>query len=203
MAPLDGIVANAGIMALPRLEQRHGLELQFLTNHMGHFLLVTGLVDRLTDDGRVVMLSSAAHKGAPSSGIEFDNLAGTRGYRPWRAYGQSKLANLLFARQLARTFEGSRRSAVAVHPGVIATPLFRHMAGPAQLAMGLAGPLFLKTVAQGAATQVWGTVHPAAGAHSGAYLADCNVAVSSSLGRDAGLAERLWTESERIAASLA
>jgi NAD(P)-dependent dehydrogenase (short-subunit alcohol dehydrogenase family) len=203
MAPLDGIIANAGIMALPKLEQRHGYELQFFTNHIGHFLLVTGLVDRLAPDGRVVVLSSGAHVNAPGSGIEFDNLSGERGYRPWRAYGQSKLANLLFARQLAKRFVGTGRTAHAVHPGVIATPLFRHMGGLAKVAMSLAGPLFLKTVPQGAATQTWAAVHPEARRHSGAYFADCNVARSSALGHDDALAGRLWEESERIVAELA
>jgi len=87
--PLDVIVANAGIMALPKLNQAHGYELQFFTNHIGHFILVTGLLDRLTDDARVVILSSAAHQMAPVGGIQFDNLSGERGYKGWVAYGQS------------------------------------------------------------------------------------------------------------------
>lgn len=110
---LDGIIANAGIMALPRLQQKHGLELQFLTNHLGHFQLVTGLLPLLSERGRVVILSSRAHRMAPLSGIEFDNLGGERGYRPWRAYGQSKLANLLFARALSRRIP---QAVSAVHP---------------------------------------------------------------------------------------
>ena len=76
---LDAIICNAGIMALPKLEQVHGIELQFFTNHIGHFMLVTGLLDRLADDGRVVMLSSGAHTMAPREGIRFDDLAGARG----------------------------------------------------------------------------------------------------------------------------
>ncbi len=200
--PLDGIICNAGIMALPKLEQKLGYELQFFTNHVGHFLLVTGLVDQLTADGRVVMLSSAAHKAAPGVGIELDNLSGERGYAPWRAYGQSKLANLLFARELARRWQGTGRTANAVHPGVIATNLTRYMPASQQLAFTLGKPLFLKTIPQGAATQTWAAVHPDAGKLRGEYLADCNVAKPSALGRDDGLAARLWTESERIAASL-
>src|SRR3954451_393540 len=77
-AQLDGIIANAGIMALPKLEQAFGIELQFFTNHIGHFLLITGLLDRLTPDGRVVMLSSTAHQMAPKGGIAFDNLDGAK-----------------------------------------------------------------------------------------------------------------------------
>ena len=99
---LDGIICNAGIMALPEPKKAFGYELQFFTNHVGHFMLVTGLLDRLADEGRVVMLSSGAHMRAPKGGIEFDNLSGDIGYTPWKAYGQSKLANLLFAKELAR-----------------------------------------------------------------------------------------------------
>jgi len=115
---LDAIICNAGIMALPALQQAHGYELQFFTNHIGHFMLVTGLLDVLSDTGRVVMLSSSAHAQAPKAGIQFDNLSGERGYRPWGNYGQSKLANLLFAKELQRRFAGSNQTAYAVHPGV-------------------------------------------------------------------------------------
>lgn len=197
-APLDGILGNAGIMALPKLEVKLGYELQFFTNHVGHFILATGLLDVVKPGGRVVMLSSAAHKNAPAAGIEFDNLYGARGYSPWGAYGQSKLANLLFVRELGRRWAGSGRVANAVHPGVIATNLVRHMAAPMRLAWAAAAPLVLKTIPQGAATQVWALVHPAAAALQGEYLADCNVAKSSVLGRDMVLAARLWAETERI-----
>ena len=110
--PLDAIVANAGIMALPKLHQAHGYELQFFTNHIGHFILVTGLLDQLADDARVVMLSSAAHQMAPAGGIQFDNLSGERAYKGWVAYGQSKIANLLFAKETADRLFGdhSRRN---------------------------------------------------------------------------------------------
>ena len=103
---LDAIICNAGIMALPKLEQVAGIERQFFTNHIGHFILVSGLLDNLATDGRVVMLSSALHASAPPEGIAFDNLSGERGYKPWTAYGQSKFANLLFAKELARRFAG-------------------------------------------------------------------------------------------------
>ncbi len=199
---LDGILCNAGIMALPKLEQKHGYELQFLTNHLGHFILVTGLMDQLKADGRLVMLSSAAHRNAPSVGIEFDNLAGQRSYSAWGNYGQAKLANLLVARELARRWHDTGRVANAVHPGVIQTNLGRHMGSVISAVMGAFGPLFLKSIPQGAATQTWALVHPDAAKVRGEYLADCNVAQSSTAGRDMNLAERLWTESERIVAGL-
>jgi WW domain-containing oxidoreductase len=199
---LDALVCNAGIMALPRLEQAHGIELQLFTNHVGHFILVTGLLDRLAEDGRVVMLSSAAHTRAPSGGIRFDDLAGAKGYSPWGHYGQSKLANLLFAKELARRLAGTRKTANAVHPGVIRTNLGRHMPSIAQLVFGLVGPLFLKTVAQGAATQVYAAVHPAVAATSGADFADCNVARPRADADDPALARRLWEVSAAIVAGL-
>jgi NAD(P)-dependent dehydrogenase (short-subunit alcohol dehydrogenase family) len=199
---LDAIICNAGIMALPRRELAHGIELQFFTNHVGHFILVTGLIDALTEEGRVVMLSSAAHRMAPTEGIRFDDLAGDHGYSPWGHYGQSKLANLLFAKELARRFRNTRRTANAVHPGVIHTNLGRHMAAPLRFAFGLIVPLFLKTPAQGAATEVWAAVHPSLAATSGAYFADCNVAKARADADDPALARRLWEVTESIVAGL-
>jgi NAD(P)-dependent dehydrogenase (short-subunit alcohol dehydrogenase family) len=195
---LHGIVCNAGIMALPRLEKACGYELQFFTNHIGHFILVTGLLDHLDDTARVVMLSSAAHKGAPAQGVEFDNLSGTHGYGPWRAYGQSKLCNILFANHLAKRFEGSGRTANAVHPGVIATALGRSMPAFARAALSAASPLVLKTIPQGAATQCYVATNAGLDGVKGQYFADSNVAVPSALARDEALAARLWAESERI-----
>lgn len=202
LGPLDAIVANAGIMALPKLETKLGYELQFFTNHVGHYLLVTGLVDTLAADGRVVMVSSDAHKRAPSAGIELDNLDGAKGYTPWGAYGQSKLANLLFARELARRWKGTGRVANALHPGVIATNLGRHLPAVANLAFAVSKPLFLKTIPQGAATQTWAAAHPDGGKVTGEYLSDCNVGKSNALGRDDALAARLWAKTEEIVAGL-
>jgi NAD(P)-dependent dehydrogenase (short-subunit alcohol dehydrogenase family) len=196
---LDGLIANAGIMALPRLKQKQGYEIQFFTNHIGHFILVTGLLDRLADNGRVVMVSSKAHERAPAEGIQFDNLSGEEGYTPWGAYGQSKLANLLFARTLSKRFDGSGRTANALHPGVIATNLSRHMNPLVRGVLSVAKPLVLKSIPQGAATQCFVATHPDAAGVSGEYWADCNVSQSSRHGADDAMAGRLWTVSEEIA----
>ncbi len=200
--PIDAIICNAGIMALPKLEQKHGLELQFLTNHIGHFILVTGLLDQLTDKGRVVMLSSGAHTAAPKEGIQFDNLDGSRGYAGWKNYGQSKLANLLFARHLAKRLEGTGKTANAVHPGVIRTNLARHMSPAATIGLAVAGPLALKSIGQGAATQCYVATHPSLDEVSGEYFSHCNVARSSAHGRDAAMAEKLWQVSEELVSGL-
>lgn len=198
---LDGIVCNAGIMALPKLERAFGYEMQFFTNHIGHFMLVTGLLGRLAPEGRVVMLSSAAHNAAPPGGIQFDNLTGETGYNPWAAYGQSKLANLLFAKELAKRLGSTGQTANAVHPGVINTNLGRSMPGIARAALAVAAPLALKSIPQGAATQCYVATHPDMKV-SGEYFADCNVAPSSAVSRDPALAARLWEASEKIVAEL-
>jgi NAD(P)-dependent dehydrogenase (short-subunit alcohol dehydrogenase family) len=189
--PLDALICNAGIMALPVRQQAFGVELQLFTNHVGHFILVTGLLDRLAEDGRVVMLSSAAHTMAPREGIRLDDLAASHGYSTWGNYGQSKLANLLFAKELARRLAGTRRTANAVHPGVIQTNLGRHMPPLARLVFGLANPLVLKSVPQGAATEVFVAVHPSVAGVSGAYFADCNVARPRAIADDPALARAL------------
>lgn len=199
---LDGIIANAGIMALPERQLQHGYELQFFTNHVGHFMLVTGLVDLLAPSGRVVILSSAAHRGAYREGIRLDDLGAARGYSAWGAYGQAKLANLLFARQLSRRLPPGQ-TANAVHPGVIQTNLGRHMPAVMTLAFGTLGnALALKSIPQGAATTCYVAANPGAAAITGEYWADCNIAASSEHGRDEALAVALWEKTEAIVAGL-
>ena len=200
--PLDAIICNAGIMALPKLEKKHGYELQFFTNHIGHFILVTSLLDNLADNGRVVMLSSAAHNGAPSEGIQFDNLDGAGGYSPWANYGQSKLANLLFANELSKRLAGTGKTANSVHPGVIHTNLTRSMNPIAKVALSIGAPLVLKSLGEGAATQCYVAVHPSVAGVSGKYFADCNELTPSSHGRDEAMAAKLWDVSEKIVAEV-
>lgn len=200
--PLDAIIANAGIMALPTLQQKYGVELQFLTNHIGHHLLVTGLLDQLADTGRVVMLSSGLHTKAPPAGIEFDSLSGEKGYTPWTAYGQSKLANLLFAKHLATRLPKPGQTANAVHPGVIRTLLQRNLGSGARAAFSIFEPLLLKSVSQGAATPCYVAVHPATASIRGEYFVDCNLAQPSRRARDSALAAELWDETEEIIAGL-
>ena len=199
---IEAVIGNAGIKFLPVHQQAFGLELHFLVNHIGHFMLVTALADALAEDGRVVMLSSVAHTRAPKGGIEFDNLSGLWDYNPRKAYGQSKMANLLFARELARRFEGTRKTANSVHPGVIFTGPSRDMSLMDRLVVGLANRLVLKSVGAGAATSCYVAAHPAAAAISGRYWAHCNVAEPRQDGTDAATARRLWEVSEDIVARL-
>jgi NAD(P)-dependent dehydrogenase (short-subunit alcohol dehydrogenase family) len=153
----------------------------------------------------VVVVPTNANRRAPATGIEFDNLSGARGYEPWKAYGQSKLANILFTKELARRLGSGAggRTANTLHPGVIFTNLTRSMAAPVRMVLRTAAPLVLKNAAQGAATQCYLATNPAVASVTGEYFADCNPATPTPLARDAALATRLWEESERIVAGLA
>jgi WW domain-containing oxidoreductase len=201
-AKLDAIICNAGIIAPTKVERVFGYELVFFTNHIGHFLLVTSLLGHLAEGARVVSVSSGAHRATRKAGIEFDDLSGEKRYSRWTAYGQSKLANLLFAKELARRLGGRGQSANAVDPGAINTNLARHTSAPMRAMLSLSGPFILKSVAQGAATQCYVATSPTLAGVSGEYFSDCNIAKSSALSNDAELAARLWAESERIVESL-
>ena len=152
--PIQCIMANAGIMALPTLHQKNGIELQFYTNHVGHFHLVTNLVDQLTDNGRVVILSSRAHAYARPRGLELDNLSGEQDYHDWRMYGRSKLANILFARELNRRLADTNKRANSVHPGVIRTNLGRYVPDREAMYKQIEKTIPLKTIPQGTAPNV-------------------------------------------------
>jgi WW domain-containing oxidoreductase len=137
---------------------------------------------------------------APRGGIDFENLSGEHSYNAWAAYGRSKIANLLFAKALARRLPRGQ-SANAVHPGVIMTNLQRSMTPLMRNMMRLGGPLFMKTTEQGAATQCYVAVHPSM-TQNGEYFADCNVRQPRRAARDMELAEKLWQVSERIVAEV-
>jgi WW domain-containing oxidoreductase len=200
--PLDMLICNAGIMMLPKLEQIRGIEKQFATNHLGHFLLVNRLLARVkaAPQGRVVMLSSTGHASAPKAGIEFDNLSGEKHYGSLAAYGQSKLANILFVVGLARRLTGTTTTANALHPGVIAaTNLGRHLSPVfGAVFRFLSFTPLLKSIPQGAATTCYVATSPALAKVSGVYFSDCNPKVPSAHARDGAMAERLWTVSEEL-----
>ncbi|NNC99406.1 MAG: SDR family oxidoreductase [Gammaproteobacteria bacterium] len=199
--PIDVLLCNAGIMALPKLQLCNGFEQQFNTNHLGHFILVHGLLDRVKQakQGRIVMLSSLAHKMAPIGGIRFDNLDGSKGYRDWTFYGQSKLANLLTAVALSKRLEDSNATANAVHPGIIRTKLSRSMGGIQGLIFNnpvsgwaVGKMMGSKNIAQGAATECYVATAPALTGVSGKYFADNKEERPSRYGSDMALADRLW-----------
>ena len=198
---LDMLVCNAGIMALPQLEQVNGLEKHFVTNHLGHFLLVNRLLDRVVaaPQGRVVVVSSRGYLWAPPAGIEFDNLSGERGeYDPNRAYGQSKLANGLFSLELARRLAGTRATSNSVHPGIIRTNLGRHFPRWKKALSEVIGWTFMKSIQAGAATQCYVATNPRVAGVSGRYFINCNPEIPGGRMEDAALAAKLWTVSEEL-----
>ncbi len=145
--------------------------------------------------GRVVVVSSSGHRQA--SAIAFDNLSGERGYSSMRAYCQSKLANVLFVRELAKRLQNNA-TANSVHPGVIQTNLGRHINPFLQM---LIKPFFIpfsKTIAQGAATQTYVATRPELAAVTGEYFSDCREEQASRAGRDDAAAGRLWGVSAEL-----
>jgi NAD(P)-dependent dehydrogenase (short-subunit alcohol dehydrogenase family) len=197
---LDILMCNAGVMEVPTAEQINGIERHFVTNHLGHFLLTQRLLPRLiaAPQGRVVVVSSGAYKQAPAVGIEFDNLSGDRDYEPRKAYGQSKLANYLFVRELARRLEGTRVTANGLQPGVIMTNLGRYLPWYQILAAKLIGWTFMKSVQAGAATQVYLATWPKLAGVSGYFFKDCNPFLPGGNMENDELAAKLWAVSEDL-----
>jgi NAD(P)-dependent dehydrogenase (short-subunit alcohol dehydrogenase family) len=208
--PLDMLVNNAGVMAIQELTLTdRGHEMQFATNHLGHFALALGLHDALVAAGkaRVVAVSSSGHLRSP---VIFDDLDyAFRDYDPFGAYGQSKTANVLFAVEATRRWAEDGITVNALMPGGIATALQRHVAADAGY-MERAAERFrqagsaLKTVEQGAATSVLLATSPQLDGIGGRYFEDCNEAPVIHRRGEAGLggvapyaldadnAERLW-----------
>lgn len=194
--PIDVLICNAGVL-LTDLQQVHGLEMQFVVNHLGHYLLTRRLLDDIVaaPQGRVVVVGSVAHRQAPPGGIQFDNLSGKGWER--QAYGHSKLANGLFSLELARRLRGTTATSNSLHPGVVATNIMRHMNFTPR-AGGGGGGFGFETPAQGAATSCYLASNPALAHVSGQYFADCNPAEQSDYQRDPVMAAKLWEVSEEL-----
>jgi NAD(P)-dependent dehydrogenase (short-subunit alcohol dehydrogenase family) len=186
-ASLDALICNAGVMACPSLiETSDGFEYQVGVNHLGHYALVASVWPALaataktTGDGRVVVVSSEAHRIPGNAGMNRADLFGREKYSAWGQYGQSKLANVLFAFELARRAEGTGVSACALHPGAVDTELGRYLqpeGEPKWWQKALYDVIrtnFLKTPAQGAETSLYLARDVAHGAEmNGKYFADC------------------------------
>jgi len=209
---LQLLINNAGIMACPLERTKEGWEIQFATNHLGHFLLTVLLAPALRAGApaRVVNLSSAGHR---LGGVDFDDIHfERRSYDKWLAYGQSKSANVLFTRELDRRLQGSGVRSHAVHPGVIMTELARHLTpDDIKSLMDRAsgeGGLEWKPVEAGAATSVYAATAPELEGRGGLYLEDCRIGepMESEASRsgyathavDAAAAAQLWRVSEEL-----
>ncbi len=199
-SPLDAVVANAGIANLPTLRTRYGIELQFLVNHVGHFALVNGLSGQVrSGTGRIVIVSGAAGiRRAPAEGIMFDNLDGGRFYEPAAFYGQSKLANALFSKELSRRLSGRGIAVNSLDPGVTGgTGIDRSLRPGAKLFQRVS-KMFAKPVQRAAATQAMLAASPSIVGISGEYWSNCQIAQGNPLLRDAELAARLWETTSDI-----
>ena len=195
---LDALINNAGIAGWgSRLVTEDGLELTFAVNHLAPFLLTDLLLDRLkaSAPARVVTVSSAAHK---SFRLDFDDLQGERRYSGFGAYSRSKLANILFTRELSRRLEGTGVTANCLHPGVVATGIFRNQ--PGWIRMVFTSPLALNPE-KGTDTLLYLATAPEVAEVSGGYFVRRKPARSSRASRDAEAARRLWEASEALTAA--
>ncbi|GIH12815.1 SDR family NAD(P)-dependent oxidoreductase [Rugosimonospora africana] len=212
--PLHILVNNAGVMASPLMRTPQGWEMQFATNHLGHFALATGLHGALAAAGgaRIVAVSSSAHHRSP---VVFDDIHfAEREYEPWAAYGQSKTANVLFAVEATRRWASDGITANALHPGGIRTNLQRYVTDEElerlRAQSGPAAPNW-KTPEQGAATSVLLATSPLLDGVGGRYFEDCNEAEFNQPGTRTGVsayaldpeaAQRLWQVSVDTLATL-
>ncbi|XP_042474268.1 short-chain dehydrogenase TIC 32 B, chloroplastic-like [Zingiber officinale] len=204
--PLNVLINNAGIMYCPFQLSEDGVEMQFATNHLGHFLLTNLLLEKMKTtaaktgtEGRIVNLSSVAHIGPYSEGIKFDKLNDKKAYNDKLAYGQSKLANILHSNELARRLkaEGANVTANSVHPGLVRTNLGKYSPVFMTVLKTVTCVLW-KNIPQGAATSCYVAVHPNLKGVSGKYFADSNEEKPSNMARDAVLAKKLWDFSEQL-----
>lgn len=195
--PLDVLIANAGL-AGRRGETAQGFELAFGTNHLGHFLLTTRLLGRLRDGGpsRVVVVASDSHYAA--DGIDFEAVrTTTKSVTGMPEYGVSKLANVLFAQELARREDPTSLTTYALHPGVIASDIWRRVPWPIRPIM----TRFMKSTEEGAQTTLHCATDPALAAETGKFYADCAPKAPSEAAT-AALASELWDRSEAWVADL-
>ena len=206
---IDILILNAGVMACPHSKTADGYELQFGTNHLGHFLLTCLIASKISDGGRIVSLSSSGHQFSP---VVFEDLQfEKREYHRWAAYGQSKTANALFAVGLNDRLASRNIEAFSLHPGAILTELGRHLTEE-DVAMYQErvenGTLPIKSIPAGAATQVLAATAPELAGRGGSFLADCHICpiddeadsftVVRSYAVDPDTADRLWRVSEEM-----
>ncbi|SBS75472.1 Short-chain dehydrogenase/reductase SDR [uncultured Mycobacterium sp.] len=204
---IDVLINNAGVMAPPLTRTAQGYEMQLGTNHLGHFVLTTGLAETFGDGTRIVNLSSRGHQ---LGGIRWEdpNYDDESAYDKWQAYGQSKTANVLFTVEAERRWGPRGVHSFAVHPGVVYTDLARHMTRDDFSAGGTLANLEVTDVAHGAATTVWAATSAELDGLGGRYLENCRIADPFVEGTEGGYtawavdpaqAARLWDWSQQQA----
>ncbi|XP_038829046.1 retinol dehydrogenase 12-like [Salvelinus namaycush] len=193
---LNILINNAGVMVCPYGKTADGFEMQIGVNHMGHFLLTHLLIDLIkrSTPARIINVSSLAHFWGT---INLDDINSEKGYDKKKAYSQSKLANVLFTRSLAKRLQGTAVTAYSLHPGVVQTDLWRHLNAPQAAIMKMISP-FTKTSVQGAQTTIYCAVAPELETESGGCYRDCAPANCSRSASDDVTAQKLWELSCRM-----
>jgi NAD(P)-dependent dehydrogenase (short-subunit alcohol dehydrogenase family) len=195
---IDVLINNAGAMFNRRSVTEDGLERTFALNHMAYFVLSNRLRSRLeaAAPARIVSVASAAHRG---NTLDFDDLQSARNYRGFTVYGRSKLANILFTRELARRLAGSGVTANCLHPGFVATRFGDNNGGMFRLGLGFAKNFFAISPEKGAKTIVYLASSPEVAGTTGGYFANCRPATPTAAAQDDAAAKRLWEASARLA----
>lgn len=192
---IDILVNNAGFISLDRQETGEGLERQFGINHIGHFLLTMSLLDLIGEGGRIVNIASGAHK---TGKIHFDDINLTKGFNVIKAYSQSKLANVLFTRELARRVKDRGITVNCCHPGAVATNIgIDRDTGFGKTVTRLLKPFF-QTPEQGARTAIFLASDDSVSDVTGEYFYKCRIAKSSKRSKDMELAKKLFEFSEEL-----
>lgn len=194
---VDVLINNAGGFSARRSLSKDGFEMTFAVNHLAPFLLTQLLLDTLksTPRSRIVTTASSAHKGAT---IPFEDLQAAGHYAPMRAYGVSKLANILFTRTLAKRLQGTGVTATCLHPGFVRTQIGRGIDGAfGRFMFGVMSSL-ARSPEKGAQTLVYLASSPQVQGASGGYYFDCKEIAPSPAAQDDGVAERLWALSEKM-----
>ena len=198
---LDILINNAGVMAVQTLTKtQDGFETQMGVNHLGHFLLTNLLIDLLKKSApsRVIVVSSVGHWFVTRTGMNFENMNGEISYDPLDAYGQSKLANILFTRELARRLEGTSVTANSLHPGFVATELSRHYPEWMQVIFKPVYRQLSKTPMEGAQTSIHLAVSEELEGVTGLYFADCKEKIPAETAQDDKAARKLWEISAKL-----
>lgn len=192
---IDVLVNNAGVVSLDRRETYDGLEEQFGVNHIGHFLLTLRLLKKMKRGSRIIVVASGAHKVGK---IYFDDYNLTKSFNPIKAYSQSKLANILFTRELAQRVKDKGITVNCCHPGAVATSMgVDRITGFGSKATGLLKPIFL-TPEEGAKTAIYLATSPEGAKVTGKYFYRCQLATTSKAAKSRRQAKELFELSERI-----